>query len=57
MVWGDTYDQVIADDPPRTATAPAGTTTAWRQGCRCLDCQEANRTATRHTKRPLNNPR
>jgi hypothetical protein len=42
MVWGDVYDQAIADDPPHTAAAPAGTATAWRQGCRCLDCRDAN---------------
>ncbi len=42
MVWGDAYDQAIADDTPHTATAPAGTATAWRQGCRCLDCRDAN---------------
>jgi len=42
MVWGDTYDQAIADDTPHTATAPPGTATAWRQGCRCLDCRDAN---------------
>jgi hypothetical protein len=42
MVWGDAYDQAVADDPPHTATAPPGTATAWRQGCRCLDCRDAN---------------
>jgi hypothetical protein len=50
MVWGDTYDQTIADDTPHAATAPAGTSTAWRQGCRCLDCREANRAAIHRTK-------
>jgi single-strand DNA-binding protein len=50
MVWGDLYDQVVADDTPHTATAPAGTSTAWRQGCRCLDCQEANRAASSRAK-------
>jgi hypothetical protein len=50
MVWGDLYDQVIADDTPHTAAAAAGSLTAWRQGCRCLDCREANRAATRRTK-------
>ena len=50
MVWGDTYDQVIADDTPHTATAPAGTSTGWRQGCRCLDCREANRAAISRAK-------
>jgi hypothetical protein len=50
MVWGDTYDRTIADDTPHTAAAPPGTTTAWRQGCRCLDCHDANRAATRRAK-------
>jgi single-strand DNA-binding protein len=45
MVWGDLYDHTIADDTPHTATAPAGTSTGWRQGCRCLDCRDANRAA------------
>ena len=47
MVWGDTYDLTIHDTTPHTAPAPApaGTTSGWRQGCRCLDCREANRTA------------
>jgi hypothetical protein len=42
MLWGDLYDQAIADDPPHIAAAPAGTATAWRQGCRCLACRDAN---------------
>jgi hypothetical protein len=42
MVWGDLYDQAIADDTPHIATASPGTATAWRQGCRCLDCRDAN---------------
>jgi len=42
MVWGEVYDQAIADDTPHTVAAPAGTATAWRQGCRCLDCRDAN---------------
>jgi hypothetical protein len=42
MLWGEVYDQAIADDTPHTATAPPGSTTAWRQGCRCLDCRDAN---------------
>jgi hypothetical protein len=50
MVWGDTYDQTITDTTPHTATAPAGTSTAWRQGCRCLDCREANRATISRTK-------
>jgi hypothetical protein len=45
MVWGDTYDTTIADTTPHTAAAPPGTTSAWRQGCRCLDCRDANRAA------------
>jgi hypothetical protein len=44
MVWGDTYERTIAE-PEHTAAAPAGTATGWRQGCRCLDCREANRAA------------
>jgi len=50
MVWGDLYDQAIADDTPHTATAPPGTSTAWRQGCRCLDCRDANRAAIGRAK-------
>jgi hypothetical protein len=42
MLWAETYDQAIADDTPHTATAAPGSTTAWRQGCRCLDCRDAN---------------
>ena len=42
MVWGEVYDQAIADDTPHTVAAPAGTATAWRQGCRFLDCRDAN---------------
>jgi hypothetical protein len=53
MVWGGLYDRTIADDTPHTAAAPPGTLTGWRQGCRCLDCREANRTtiSTRRTHR------
>jgi hypothetical protein len=52
MIWGDTYDTTIADTAPHTAAAPPGTPTGWRQGCRCLDCREANRTAiARSTRR------
>jgi hypothetical protein len=50
MLWAETYDQAITDDTPHTATAPPGSTTAWRQGCRCLDCREANRAAISRTK-------
>jgi hypothetical protein len=63
MVWGDTYDETIADNTPHTAAAAAGTATAWRQGCRCLDCREANRAAISRTKtrrgggRPRDPPR
>jgi hypothetical protein len=42
MLWAEVYDQAIADDTPHTATALPGSTTAWRQGCRCLDCRDAN---------------
>ena len=49
MVWGDLYDTTIRDTTPHTATAAPGTTTAWRQGCRCLDCREANRAAIAHS--------
>jgi hypothetical protein len=42
MLWGEVYDQAIADHTPHTATAPPGSATAWRQGCRCLDCRDAN---------------
>ena len=45
MVWGDTYDATIRDTTPHTAPAAPGTTSAWRQGCRCLDCRKANRAA------------
>jgi hypothetical protein len=45
MVWGDLYDHTIADHTEHIAAASAGTATAWRQGCRCLDCREANRAA------------
>jgi hypothetical protein len=50
MVWSDRYDQVIADDTPHTSAAPAGTSTAWLQGCRCLDCRDANRAAINRAK-------
>jgi len=50
MVWGDLYDRTIADDTPHTATAAPGTSTAWRQGCRCLDCRDANRAAINRAK-------
>jgi hypothetical protein len=55
MVWGDTYDRTIADTTPHTATASPGTLTGWRQGCRCLDCREANRAAIT-TRRTHNKP-
>jgi single-strand DNA-binding protein len=50
MVWGQAYDQAITDDIPHTAAAPPGTATAWRQGCRCLDCRDANRAAISRTR-------
>jgi hypothetical protein len=50
MVWGDTYDHTITDDTPHTASAARGTATAWRQGCRCLDCRDANRAAITRAK-------
>jgi hypothetical protein len=42
MLWGEVYDQAIADHTPHTVSAPPGSATAWRQGCRCLDCRDAN---------------
>lgn len=45
MVWGDTYERTITEPEHTAAAAPAGTATAYRQGCRCLDCREANRAA------------
>jgi hypothetical protein len=51
MVWGEQYDQVVCDPTPHCGAAPAGTTTAYRGGCRCLDCREANRAASTRTAR------
>jgi hypothetical protein len=51
MVWGEQYDQVVCDRTPHRGAAPAGTTTAYRSGCRCLDCREANAATVRTTRR------
>jgi hypothetical protein len=57
MLWGDTYDATIRDTTPHTATAAPGTTSAWRQGCRCLDCRDANRDAIARSTRRHRRPR
>jgi hypothetical protein len=57
MLWGDLYDTTIRDTTPHTATAPPGTTSAWRQGCRCLDCREANRAAIARSTHRRRRPR
>jgi hypothetical protein len=51
MVWGEQYDQVVCDPTPHRGTAPAGTTTAYRSGCRCLDCRDANAARARIGRR------
>jgi hypothetical protein len=51
MVWGEQYDQVVCDRTPHQGRAPAGTTAAYRGGCRCLDCREANRAAAARPRR------
>jgi hypothetical protein len=50
MVWGEQYDQAVCDRTPHRGTAPAGTT-AYRGGCRCLDCREANAVTARTARR------
>jgi hypothetical protein len=52
MVWGQQYDLTVCDPTPHLGTAPAGTTTGYRHGCRCLDCREANAAAIARTARP-----
>jgi hypothetical protein len=47
MVWGELYDQVVCDRTLHRGQALAGTTTAYRGGCRCLDCCEANAASAR----------
>jgi hypothetical protein len=42
MVWGQLYDQTIIDPTLHRGPAPTGTLAAYRGGCRCLDCREAN---------------
>jgi hypothetical protein len=51
MVWGELYDQVVCERTPHHGAAPAGTTTAYRAGCRCLDCREANAATVARTPR------
>jgi hypothetical protein len=53
MVWGEQYDAIVCDPTPHRGAAPAGTTSAYRGGCRCLDCREANAAVARTTRRPL----
>jgi hypothetical protein len=53
MVWAELYDATICDPTPHRGAAPAGTTTSYRSGCRCLDCREANAaTVARTARRP-----
>jgi hypothetical protein len=51
MVWGDLYDATVRDLTLHQGPAPAGTTTAYRRGCRCLDCREANTELSRASRR------
>jgi hypothetical protein len=51
MVWGDLYDATVRDLTPHQGPAPVGST-AYRRGCRCLECREANTEPGRTTHRP-----
>jgi hypothetical protein len=51
MVWGDLYDVIVCDLTPHRGPAAVGTTTAYRRGCRCLDCREANTELSRTSRR------
>ena len=51
MVWGDLYYATVRDLTPHQGPAPVGPT-AYRRGCRCLDCREATTRPGRITHRP-----